>query len=172
MKIQVKKQKPGSRAGQGLNHAWGLRWHALWVLTFAGLLCGCPQLKEWRDNQIQTSHNLAASAQPVQPPAQPVQLPSDIEAAIPLDPAFTVLVYSQIGDVHNASLLSVWGTQQTIEWLLSEMTARGYSLTDNPSRILEGVDFENAQAKYRTINIKVEENSAQQTLITFIFTES
>jgi hypothetical protein len=136
------------------------------------LLCACPQLKAWRDSQIQQSHNIASNSALVQPPATPVQVPSEVSSNLPLDSSFTALAYSSSGGTHTLQLLSAWPTEQAAEWFITQMQARGYTLADNPSRILEGVDFENQQSKYPVVNIKVELNTAGQTTITLVFTES
>ena len=134
-------------------------------------LCGCPQMAEWRDEQIATSHSLAEPAQAVKVPPTPIKLPVDVERAIPVAQTFTVLAYTQSGGTHHCQVLSSEELEKTIQWLLSEMQSRGYTLDDNPSRVLEGAEFHRDGAEYRSINVKVEQNLAKQVLITYDFTE-
>jgi hypothetical protein len=167
MKTLEKQVQANSRPGQGHRLQVRLVYFAGGIIALALLLPGgsCNQLRDWRNQQVQTSHNLAASPK-VSAPATPVALPSDVERNLPVDATFTVLAYTGSGKEQHCQFLSSWDTQRTIEWLLGAMDARGYTLDDNPSRILEGVAFQNPQAEYPVIKIKVEENLAEQTLIT------
>lgn len=134
-------------------------------------ICGCPQLREWRDQQIETSHSLASNQGAVTLPSPPISLPGEIESSVPYDAEFTVLTYQKSHNNHSCRILSSKGLENTVQWVLAGMQSKGYTLDDNPSRVLEGVEFQNESAKYRTILVKVEQNSAAQVLITYELTE-
>ena len=125
---------------------------------------GCSKLAGWRNQQVATSHQLA-QGNAITPPATPIALPDDVKAALPLDPSFTTLSYSETGGQVSISLLSAWETAKTCEWLLTQMEARGYYGEDNPSRILEGLDFTAEKAKYKRVRITVSLNTEDQTTI-------
>lgn len=160
----------GSRADLLWRASARVAWSAVMACMLMLAASGCNELRSWRDSQIQTSHSLASN-NAVQAPAQPVSIPSDVERELPIDSSFTALAYSNIGGAHHCEFISAWGAEQTAEWLLAKMSERGYALEDNPSRILEGVEFQNTRAKFPVIKIKVTQNMAEQTLITYDFTE-
>jgi hypothetical protein len=129
------------------------------------LLCtGCNQLSSWRNRQIASSHKTAASHK-ITPPATPVALPADVAQALALDSSFSILSYSEGQGGAEAVALSGKDTTATCEWFLAQMQQRGYASEDNPSRILEGLDFTSSQAEFKLIRIKVTLNTDDQTLV-------
>jgi hypothetical protein len=129
-----------------------------------GLAAGCNKLASWKNQQIQSSNQSAAGSK-ITPPAQPITVPSDVQAALPLDPAFTILSYSDTGGTVSLTALSQKETTATCEWFLTEMARRGYGSEDNASRILEGLEFISEQAAYKRVWVKVSMNSSDQTTI-------
>ena len=136
----------------------------LGALLLLAAMSGCNKLATWRNQQVATSHQLAQGNK-ITPPSTPVQVPDDVRAELPLDPSFTTLSYSESGGEVRMSLLSAWDTTKTCEWLLTQMQQWGYEIGDNPSRILEGLDFTYEKAKYKRVRITVSLNTEDQTTV-------
>jgi hypothetical protein len=117
------------------------------------LAAGCPSKPP--ANSRHPAAQGAAVATPAPPAAgQAIVIPDDVRAALPFDPSFTPLEFSDSGGEVRLKALSAWDTQRTSEWLLAEMEHRGYTSEDNPSQILQGLAFTNAQAKYTSVMVK------------------
>jgi hypothetical protein len=125
------------------------------------LAAGCPKPPPASTSQPAAAS--AAAANPAPPGSgQAIVIPDDVREALPLDPSFTPLEYSDSGGEVHIKALSAWDTQRTSEWLLAEMERRGYTYEDNPSRILEGLTFTNPQAKYTSVMIQATEHLSKQ----------
>lgn len=135
------------------------------------LIAGCPiKPPPSTRHPASTSPPAASPATPSANPAAPaagtaIVIPEDVRAALPLDPSFTLLEYSDGGGEVRVKALSAWDTQQTSEWLLMEMERRGYTSEDNPSQILEGLAFSNAQARYQSVVVKAVLHASKQCTV-------
>ena len=145
-----------------------LRSSLLAVLCVAGgvLASACPQMAEWRDSQIETSHELAAGDR-IEPPTTPISVPRKVSQALPLDESFMVLEYSAAGGQTDVYLtaLSTWDVEQTTLWMLGELGRLGYTTADNPSRILEGVEYTGQGDSFAILRVQVTSNDAGQCII-------
>ena len=145
-----------------------------WLLVWLPLLlmvAACPKLGEWRDRQIATSSNLAQGQQ-IKKPQQAVSMPPETTEDLPINPSFTVLEYTEHGSHVHVSVLSAWDAQQTTIWLVGEMARRGYESGDNASRILEGATYYHDKARFESIWLKVNLNTASQCSIEMIASEA
>ena len=136
------------------------------LALLATMLAGCNQLAKWRNSQVAESHRIAEGSK-ITPPAQPLTLPSDVASALPLDPSFTVLSFSQTDSSVRVTLLSAWDAERTVQWLYADMQRRGYENQDNPSRMLEseGLEYTCTGAKYPNVRIRVGMNTAEQATV-------
>jgi len=140
-------------------------------LSIVVFIAGCP-LKPPANTRhpAATSPSVGNPAAPAANPATPasgqaIVIPDDVREALPLDPSFTPLEYSANGSEVHLKALSAWDTQRTSEWLLTEMERRGYTSEDNPSQILEGLTFTNAQAKYKSVVVKATQHRSDQCTV-------
>jgi hypothetical protein len=125
-------------------------------------LPACNKVAQWRNQQIAQSHSSVNSGA-VAAPSTAVVIPEDVRRALPIDPGFTLLSYSDDGPQVRLEALSTWDAQRTSEFILGAMSGLGYAETDNPSNLLSsGLLFENAQALFKTVTVKVTLNSAEQ----------
>ena len=136
------------------------------------VLSACPQAAQWRNTQVARMQQ-ASSTSRLTPPAQPLAIPAQVAAALPLDPSFTPVQYTatSAGDSVSLVALSAWDTTDTATWMITWLAQRGYQSDDNPSRILEGVEYANAEAPYRTLWVQVTLNTADQCVVTIQATE-
>ena len=149
-------------------------WHASWLvrwLVVAALLgnlgsslCGCDLLAGWRDSQVRQS-SAAATAGKVVPPQQPVKIPKNLERALPVPEGATVVSFLDGGGVASIHLISPVDTLETCNWMLGRLQQLGYDSGDNPSRVLEGVEFHNARARYPRLYVEVSLNTHDQCTI-------
>jgi len=136
------------------------------LALLATMLAGCNKLAAWRNAQVAESHRIAQGSK-ITPPTPPITVPDDVRSALPIDPSFTVLSFSQTDSSVRVTLLSAWDTQRTTEWLYAEMQRRGYENQDNPSRMLEseGLEYTCTGAKYPNVRIRVGMNTAEQATV-------
>lgn len=136
------------------------------LLAGGALASGCPQMAEWRDSQIETSHELAAGDR-VEPPATPISVPRKVSEALPLNQSFVVLEYTSAGGQTDVYLtaLSSWDVEQTTLWMLGELGRLGYTTDDNPSRILEGVEYAGQGDSFTILRVEVTSNNAGQCIV-------
>gem|GEM_PF-2744059 len=123
-------------------------------------------MAEWRDSQIETSHELAAGDR-VEPPATPISVPRKVSEALPLNQSFAVLEYTSAAGQTDVQLtaLSSWDVEQTTLWMLGELDRLGYTTDDNPSRILEGVEYAGGGDGFAILRVQVTSNSAGQCIV-------
>lgn len=137
-----------------------------WLVAAAVVICccsmACTKVAQWRNQQISQSHQAAASGA-VAPPGTAIVVPEDVRRALPIDPSFTLLSYADGGDQVQLQALSAWDAQRTSEYVLGKMSELGYTETDNPSNLLStGLRFENSQARYQAVTVKVELHASEQ----------
>ncbi len=132
------------------------------VAVLACCLPACTKAAQWRNQQIAQSQRNAASTA-VAAPGTAIVVPEDIRRALPVDPSFTILSYADGGPSVQLQALSAWEAQRTSEFVLTTMRDLGYSEMDNPSNLLTtGLPFENAQARFKTVTVKVAMHTAEQ----------
>jgi hypothetical protein len=139
---------------------------AVLLLIGGVVLCACPQMAEWRDSQIETSHRLAEGDR-VEPPATPISVPRKVSQVLPLDASFVVLEFTAVRmqtDVHLTALSS-WDVEQTVLWMLGELGRLGYTTDDNPSRILDGVEYAGQGDSFTMLRVQVTSNGAGQCIV-------
>ena len=134
------------------------------LLVVCALSVACNELKDWRNSQIQQSHS-AASAGKLAAPAQVINVPTSLTNKLPWDPRFEVVSYSDTGGQFTLTAISPWNTLQTTKWMLTKLSQLGYDSGDNPSRILEGVEYSNPSAKISRLFVKVTLNTHKQCSI-------
>lgn len=150
--------------------AWQMRLPTTsWLAAAAALLllaAGCPEFAQWRDAQVAQSQQIA-KGQAVTPPAQPPSVPKSVRDELPLDDSFTITEYSAGAGNREVTIaaLSAWDTERTATWMISELGRRGYDSGENPSEILNGVDYYNPRAKYKRVKVQVTMNTADQCLV-------
>lgn len=139
------------------------------VLMPIVLVAGCDVLESWRDGQVDKSKQ-AAQAGAVALPAQPLVVPGEVYDSLPLDGSQQIVSYQPSSSMDEVELtaLSAWSVEETCMWMLGRMQQDGYHTDDNPSRILEGLEFFAADKAYSSIVIKVTMNTADQCLITIV----
>lgn len=143
-------------------HWTALAWLGLIVAVCLLSLPACTKAAQWRNSQIAQSH-ASASGSGVKEPSTPVEVPDDVLQALPVDSAFTILSFSDDGSRVQLQALSAWDAQRTSEYVLSTMGSRDYTEADNPSSLLSsGLLFENAQADFKAVMVKVGLNTADQ----------
>jgi hypothetical protein len=136
----------------------------LGCLVLVAGLTGCNLLADWRDSQVSKSGAATSSGQ-VQPPAQPLSIPAGVASALPVPDNSTVVMYMEGGGATTISLISPWDTLATCNWMLGRLQELGYDSGDNPSRILEGVEYSNSRAKFPRVKVQVTLNTSDQCLI-------
>jgi len=135
--------------------------------ALAVLLCGgCPQMARWRDAQIAQSQQIA-QGQKIAPPAQPISVPGSVREELPLDDSFVITEYSASAGNREVTVaaISAWDTEQTATWMISKLREMGYDSGENPSEILNGVEYYNADRRYQRLTVKVTLNTADQCLV-------
>jgi hypothetical protein len=144
------------------------------LITCALLLaCGCPKMAQWRDNNMKAMQD-AAKGSRIDAPNPPVQLPADVQNNLPIDPSWIIVSHaSQPADKSDAVVaLAGDDLEITAQWMIVELMRREYASHDNPSRILEGVEygFESADLKkeayYERLFVHVTMNTAGQVVVT------
>jgi len=136
------------------------------LLAACSLLSACNELKQWRNSQIQQSHKIAQGSS-ITPPAQPISVPDGVRKELPLDDSFTILSYSDSGDTVNLSALSAWDATTTAQWLVARLSELGYDSGDNPSRILEGVEYRRERGDFTALYIKLSLNTSDQCTVEY-----
>jgi hypothetical protein len=84
---------------------------------------------------------------------------------IPLPDNSTVTQYSDMGDCHYIAVNSPEDALQTCKMMIVGLGQRGYDSGDNPSRILEGVEFNNQRARFPRLYVKVGISGGDQCTI-------
>ena len=130
------------------------------------LLGSCNELKDWRDSQIKTSHDLV-NAGKVSPPATPINVPSKITSQLPWNSGFIVTAYTLGDEDVEIAVISPDDTRETCKWMLGKLAELGYDSADNPSRMLEGVDYHSPKTLYPRLYVKVTMNVHDQCFIEF-----
>lgn len=138
----------------------------LGLLLLLPWLASCNELKDWRDSQIRQSHS-AASAGKLIAPAQPISIPASITKELPWDPGFVVVTFHESREGVAITALSPWDTLQTSKWMLTRLWHLGYDSGDNPSRILEGVEYASQAAKFPKLFVKVTMNTHEQCIVEY-----
>jgi hypothetical protein len=135
-------------------------------VALAVLLSGCPQMARWRDRQIAQSQQIA-QGQKVTPPAQPISVPKSVREELPLDDSFVITEYSASAGNREVTVaaISAWDTERTATWMISKLRDMGYDSGENPSEILTGVEYYNADRRYPRLTVKVTLNTADQCLV-------
>jgi len=130
------------------------------------LATGCPQAARWRDAQIAQSQQIA-QGQTVTPPAQPISVAADVRAELPLDDSFVITEYSATPGNREVTLaaISAWNIETTALWLTQELQRLDYESGENPSEILNGVEYLNSERRYQRLVVKATLNTADQCLV-------
>jgi hypothetical protein len=82
-------------------------------------------------------------------------IPGDIQAKLPIDPSYNVVSYSYLnGEVH-AYLTTSQNAMDTTTAVVQRLAELGYDSGDNPSRILEGVEYTSETAAFKRLRVKV-----------------
>ncbi len=136
-------------------------WVVALVLIVLPLLGSCNELAEWRDNQIKTSHDLV-NANKLIPPDPPITIPSKIANQLPWKADFVAITYSAERGEVLITALAPEDTLITTKWMLTRLAQLGYDSGDNPSRILEGVEYTSDNATYGSLYVKVTMNVHEQ----------
>lgn len=134
------------------------------VLVLTG---GCPDLAEWRDSNVQSMHEAAQSSR-IEPPSPPIRLPAKVQENLPIAQSWTIIsqVTSPADKGETVVALAGDDPADVAQWMVAELMRRGYMSHDNPSRILEGVEYEHDDAYYRRLYVHVTMNSAGQCVVT------
>ncbi|MCH7471692.1 hypothetical protein IIA79_01880 [bacterium] len=128
------------------------------LVLAAAVLAGCPKTQSVGSasppqQPPQASQPLPASQQPVS--KQP-SVPSSVSRDLPgWDDSFTVLEYNGQRSAPRVKARSPWDADATAKWMIAKLAEAGYESGDNPSRILEGVEYTNPQGEYEALYIKV-----------------
>ena len=143
------------------------RMRYLLIMCFVLCLCsGCPRMQQLRDRQIATSHSLPQGDRVVIPDP-PLSIPAQIKEQLPLDPQFQYAAYHASTGNSEISLTAVspWDVTATCQWMLTRMQERGYGCDENPSEILNGIEFYSQKQAYSSVTVQVTMNTADQCLI-------
>ncbi|MDQ3022822.1 MAG: hypothetical protein M3R04_00330 [bacterium] len=127
------------------------------------LLVGCNYANKWKNQQVATSHSIAAG-NPVTPPATAPAKAKDLADDLPVDPAWQVYEYAENGSTVSVKLLSTNGAEGTTLWLDARLREMGYESGDNISRLLEGVTY-SGKGKYENIFVKIGMNNDDQVTV-------
>jgi len=144
------------------------------VITGSLLLaCGCPKLAQWRDSNMKAMQDVAKGSR-IDAPNPPVQLPADVQDNLPIDPSWITVSHMHSATDKCDTVVSLAGDdlEITAQWMVVELMRREYASHDNPSRILEGVEYEfesaelNKEAYYQRLFVHVTMNTAGQVVVT------
>jgi hypothetical protein len=141
------------------------------VLLAAILLAGCDLIGQWRDSQVERSHKLAKGSEVTPPaPGQELADAADYDDKLPLQKEWPIVEFSETSDNVRLVLLAGRDTAGTAMWVLGRLKELGYATDDNPSRLLEGGTFA-GEGKYKSLYVKVTENTAGQCTVELAGTE-
>ena len=130
-------------------------------------------MAKWRDSNVKAMHEIANGSR-IDAPDPPIQLPVDVRDNLPIDPAWVTVshTHSAAEKSDTVLLLARDNLEATAQSMIVELIRREYASHDNPSRILEGVEYEfestdlNKDAHYQRLYVHVTMNSAGQVIVT------
>lgn len=137
------------------------------------LACGCPKLAQWRDSNVKAMQD-AAKGSRIDAPSPAVQLPTEVQDNLPIDPSWIIVSHANSAADKSDAVVALAGDdlEITAQWMVVEMMRREYASHDNPSRILEGVEYGfesaelNKEAYYQRLFVHVTMNNAGQVVVT------
>ncbi len=138
-------------------------FNELLLLTVLFFLVSCPTIKTNSDNPTSASQNVASDAS--DNPEIKYSMPKKLLKSMDFPAEYSIV--ELIDERDRARVVYVVKpprTQEIAQLHLTDLQTRGYNCGDNPSRILEGVEFTGGE--WRRIYIKVTEEYDKGTIVT------